>query len=218
MRARLGDPVVERDLAAGRATRHHHVVQVARAGQHRPRFPEQRLRDHRHRGAAVVQEVTVVVPAHHGVDRDRHRPDLDRAPERGEELGRVEQQAEHALLRAHPQVQQRVARAVDQLLQPSVGQCALLVEERGLLGSAFRDVTVDEEARRVEAGRHRAHARLRRVPRLAGRRFWPDRADAAARGEAAGRAGVVGFTAIASISTSSSGSTSRETTRMVLGG
>jgi len=81
--------------------------------------------------------------------------------------------------------------------------------------AALGEMAVDEEGRRVEPRRHLHHHRLREVVRRpvarAERRFAPALA-------AGGPPFAAGFTAIASISTSSSGSTSRETTRMVFGG
>ena len=136
-----------------------------------------------------------------------------------QELRRVEQQAEHPLLRAHTQVEQGVAGAVDQLLQARVGDRALVVEEGHLGAAALRHVTVDEERRRVEPRGHLDHQRFRdglRPPAA----FLPA-LGLAALGPAAGRfaaAADAGLTAIASTSTSSSGSTSRLTTSSVLGG
>jgi len=217
-RARLGHPVVEADLRAGGAAGHHHVAQVTGLRQHRARLGQQGLRDDRDRCAAVVEEVLVVVAPHHGVDRDGDRSDLDRAPEGGEELGRVQQQAEHPLLWPHPQVQQGVARTIDQLLQRAVGDRAAVVEEGHLLRAPLGDVAVDEKARRVEARRDRHHPRLRDAVRRPVARF-PRAGFAAGRRDARAFAvAPAGFTAIASISTSSSGTTRRDTTRRVLGG
>ncbi len=218
-RARLGHPVVEADLRAGGAAGHHHVPQEAGARQRGARLGQQGLRDDRDGRAAVVEEVPVVVAPHHGVRGDRDRPDLDRAPEGGEKLRRVEQQAEHALLRPHPQVQQGVARAVDQLLERSVRDGAAVVEEGHLLRAPLADVAVDEEARRVEPRRHRHHPRLRDALRRPVARAGRARFAAGLRAGAGALATApAGFTAIASISTSSSGTTRRDTTRRVLGG
>ena len=112
---------------------------------------QQGLRDDQDLGPAVLQEVQVVGRPQQCVHRHRDRPDLDGAPERGEELGRVQEQGEDALLGLHPEVAQGVAGAVDQRLQLAIGEGALLVEERDRARSALLHVPIHEVAGGVEA-------------------------------------------------------------------
>src|SRR4030095_6948758 len=109
--------------------------------------------------------------------------------------------------------------SVDQRLKACVAERAAVVVEGGAPASTFRHVPVHEEGGDVEAvgDLERCHPHQRRFPPRRARarvRVLP-----ASRGLAAGAAAFPAFrTAIASISTSSSGRTSRDTTRRVLGG
>src|SRR6185503_7440825 len=148
----------------------------------------------------------------------------DRSPERPQELGRVEQQAEHALLARHPELTQGIAGPVHQRREFRVGEGAAVVVEGGVPAPALRHVPIYEEGSGVEAvgDRERCHRHQRRFPdrpvRPAPRDLAAGRALERARGRAGAGAGCAGFTAMASISTSSSGWTSRDTTRRVFGG
>ena len=129
---------------------------------------------------------------------------------------------EHALLPLDPEVAERVAGAVHQLLERPVGERAVLVEEGHPAAPALGHVAVHEEGGGVEPlGElgHRCRHRQRRfrAPRRrpAGFRF-PAGFPLAATRDRAGAADAL--TAIASISTRSSGFTRRETTSKVLGG
>ena len=150
LRGRLADPRVEADLLARGLPGHHDVPEVPRLRERGPGLDQERLGDDGDGGAAVVEEVEIVLAPHHGVDGNGDGADLDRAPEGGEELGRVEQQAEDALLALDAQLQEGVARPVHQLLEAGVGERAVLVVEGDPIAAPFLDMPVDEEARRVE--------------------------------------------------------------------
>ena len=177
-----GEPRLEADLrAAGLARDDDHVLEMGRPGEDGPRLGEERLGDDRDLGPAVVQEVQIVLRPHHGVDGDGNRPDLDRPPEGGQEGGRVEEEAEHALLRLDTELAQGVARAVDHLLELGVRDLAVLGEEGRLAPAPFLHVAVHEEARGIEAVRdlERRHCHRSSAAASRGRAgAWPSRAEA----------------------------------------
>src|SRR5207245_8842575 len=74
----------------------------------------------------------------------------DRAPEGPDELRRVETEQQDAVLHLDPELEQRVAGAVDQLEHVRVGQDPFLVDEGGRCAAAFGDVAVDEPGGDVE--------------------------------------------------------------------
>ena len=123
-RRRLADPLVEADLPGRRPAGHHDVLEMTRLREHGPRLGQQRLGDDGDGRAAVLEEVEVVLGPHHRVHRNGNGADLDRAPERGEELRRVEEQAEDALLALDAEIEERIARAVDELLEPAIRERA----------------------------------------------------------------------------------------------
>ncbi len=146
----LADAVLEGQVGAGGAAGDEHVLEVPGLGERGRRLGEQRRRDDGDLGAAVVQEVEIVGGAHQRVGGDRHRPDLDGAPERSDELGRVEAEHEHAVLGLDADLQERVPGAVHQLLDLPVGERPALIVERRRGAASLGDVPVDEPRRHVE--------------------------------------------------------------------
>src|SRR5262249_18370511 len=73
------------------------------------------------------------------------------APERGQELRRVEEEAEHPLFALDAQVEEGVAGPVHQLLEACVSERPVVVVKRYLGAPPLLHVAVDEKARGVEA-------------------------------------------------------------------
>ena len=126
------------------------MLEILGLRERRPGLGQQRRRDDRHLGAAVVQEVQIVRGAHQRIRGDRNRADLDGAPERADELGRVQAQHQHAVLGLDADLEQRVARSIDQIENVRVGERAVFVAKRRHGPAAFGDVAVDEPRRGVE--------------------------------------------------------------------
>src|SRR5689334_650337 len=123
---------------------------MRRLGEHGPCLGHQWSRDHRGLRAAVSQEVQIVGTAHQRVHRNGHGADLDGAPERAEELGRVEAQHEDAVLHLHAELTKRVARPVDEVVHVAIAQRSTFIVKRGGVRAALLDVAIDEPRRDVE--------------------------------------------------------------------
>src|SRR5262245_33746728 len=185
------------------------------------RRPECRRRDDGTR-PAVGQEKALLVWRDGEADRGRYRANLDRTEERADEFGSVGQQDRNTLLDLDPQSRKGIAHLVHPLLQVGKRHAPGLEDVRDPVSVPSRDGPVDvlprgvQRIRHVDLGRRLAHS-------SGPQRRRPARARcedlAACRGALAPReAELVARTAIASISTRSSGFTSRETMRSVLGG
>ncbi len=150
----LGQPRLVGDMTWPRRAHHDHVLQMARVGENRPRLGEERLRDHGHAGTAVIEEIEIVLGAHHRVDGYGHRANLDGPPEGGEEGRGVEEETQHPVFLLDAEAAERIARPVDLLLEPGIGQLALVVKEGDLAAASFGHVAIHEERRGIEAVRH----------------------------------------------------------------
>ena len=150
---RPGDPVLEREMGPGRAARDQHVAEMPRALERRRRLGQEGRRDDRHPGAAVIEDVAIVRGPQERVHRDRDRADLDGAPERAEELGRIEADHDDALLHLDAQLAERVPGAIGELPHVGVAEDPTLAVERGRRAAPLGHRAVDEPARDVEFGR-----------------------------------------------------------------
>ena len=137
-------------MRTGCAAGDEHVLEAPRLREGGAGLREEGRRHDRDLRAAVVEEVEVVLGAQQRVGRDGHRADLDRAPERAEELRRVETQHEHAVFHLHAQLEQRVARAVDEVVHIAIRERAAFAVERRRVLPPCGDVAIDEPRRHVE--------------------------------------------------------------------
>ena len=140
----------------GAGARHHHrpdfVPALSQRGLQRG---QQRGRHQRRLRAAVAQHEGVVVGGEQGVHSHRHHARVQRAQKRHRPVGAVVHQQQHAVLAPQADRPQTGCAAADLVFQLAVGQCALVIDQGGLVGPA--GVVCDEMGGKVEACGGRVH-------------------------------------------------------------
>jgi hypothetical protein len=130
-----------------------HLAQPAARLRHLADRPFRRLVDDHDAGTRVVEVVRVVLRLEEGVGLGRDRSDLLRPVPECDELDRVGEHEQDALLGAYAQLPEEVAAAVYEPGQLGVGRRAARTEQRRPVAPALLDVAVDEPAREVEFAR-----------------------------------------------------------------
>ena len=134
--------------AGGNAAANENVFQIL--GPDPGQLPHQTAVDHQHAGAAVVQEILVIVRLQIGVQGDRDRAGFHGAEEAESKFGRVRQQEHHPFFGAHVPLPQGVAKAVDVLVQIAVGDNAVAAQDGGFRLAAGGLMRIDKDRRRVQ--------------------------------------------------------------------
>jgi hypothetical protein len=110
---------------------------------------QQRGRDEQRLGAAVTQDVGVLLGCQEGVERDRNHAGLDRTPERDGKIDRVVQQQRHARFAGDAIGVEQIGHAVAAGLQLAVSQRLVGIDEGWLRRPALRHVAIDHVDRRI---------------------------------------------------------------------
>src|SRR6058998_855975 len=142
-------------MMALRVSHHGHVFQMPRLSEGRARLDEQGFGDDCDLRAAVVEEKTVVGATHEGVHRHGHRTQLHCAEEGGDEFRAIQENQEDTVLHLNAEVEESIANTVHGFEDFPIFDDAVLVVEGGSACTAFHDVTIDEEGRRIEPIRNR---------------------------------------------------------------
>src|SRR6266571_532656 len=133
-----------------RLPHYNHVFQMLRLNKGRARFEEQWFGDDCDLRAAVVEEKTVIGRTHEGVHGHRHRTELHRAEEGGDEFGAVKENQEDPILHLNAEIEEGVADTVHGFEDFPIGDHTVLVIEGGSACAAFRYLTINEEGSCVE--------------------------------------------------------------------
>jgi hypothetical protein len=116
---------------------------------------QQGLVDDRHAGRTIGEHVLVVGGLPQGVQRDRNRPDLDRAEEAAGERPAVEQEQRNALLGPHVELMvKRVADPVHALVHVGIRQALVAAFDGHALAAALVQMPIHEIGRGVEDRRN----------------------------------------------------------------
>src|SRR5947209_17841703 len=133
-----------------RLPHHNHVFQMLRLNKGRARFEKQGFGDDCDLRAGVVEEKTVVGRTHEGVHGHRHRSQLHRAEEGGDELRAIQENQEDPVLHLNAEIAEGVADTVHGFEDFPIGDDAVFVVQGRSACAAFHHVTIDEEGRCVE--------------------------------------------------------------------
>ncbi len=127
-----------------RAAGHNHMRQLRRMLQRERQLAEQaRVGDHR-TGAAVGQDVAILLRRQPAVERDGDDPGAHGAPEGNRKIHAVRQQHGKTILLPQAEREQPGCKTAASLLQVPVGQAAVRRDKGGLAGKAARDIGVDK--------------------------------------------------------------------------
>jgi len=138
----------------------HQQCRVLAGGLHRRAHPlHGHTVDDHHRCAGVVDVVGVVLRLQERVHLGGHRADLLRRVPGRDEFDRVGEREEHAVLRTHPKLEERVADLVGQRGELGIRAHPGAVDERRPVAASFTEIAVEEvrgdiEGRRFWLGSH----------------------------------------------------------------
>ena len=146
-----GSPSRAQGKCEGRwfATRHEHVLEERELTQYRLHDLEQWRRNEESLGAAVAEDVGVLLRRQQRVEAHRHNARLDGAPERNRKIDRIEQEQCHARLARDAVGRAQIGHTVGAGLQLAVGQRLVGIDESRLGRPAQGDVAVDHVRRRI---------------------------------------------------------------------
>src|ERR1700722_20432914 len=110
---------------------------------------EQRRRDREHLRTAIAQHESVISGRQQCVDRDRHRTDLQRAPEQRDEIDSVHYAEQHSLLHLDAEADEYITRSIYSGRQIRVAVAPLIVDVRSLAVPSFKKMAIDKMARGI---------------------------------------------------------------------
>jgi hypothetical protein len=131
------------------AARHEDVLEERQLPQDRLHHRQQLRRHDQRLRPAVAEYVGVLLGRQQRVEAHRHDAGLDRAPERGRKVHRVEQQQRDARLARNAVGGEQAAHAVGARRELAVGQRLGGIDEGRLGAAPVREVAVDHVGRRV---------------------------------------------------------------------